>query len=90
MEGRHGMNTHPVYQFIELMESNPNDFYVDDYTLTHRPTNVSIWIGNGLSALKFYQPTKAELNRRERQDMLKAFNNWQRTLIHLKLKAVTL
>ena len=23
MEGRHGMNTHPVYQFIELMIKQP-------------------------------------------------------------------
>lgn len=81
------MRENPVYRFIEQMEERPCDFVEHDgLTITNTKNGVSLWINFVPCGWNFYKPTELKTTWREKFALRKAFKQWQRHTVHIKLK----
>lgn len=72
-------------QYMKLMEDKPDEFVANECHITHKPSGVQVWVGNGTANYDFYRPIKGGFSYKEKMKFQKVFHTWRDNLIYMRL-----
>lgn len=69
----------PWKELLDSLENNPNDWFVDRFTLDNKNNKARFWIANGYSSFEMY-PGELKIPVTQRYRIYKAVNEIQAAL----------